>query len=188
MLEAFCENQNLSSNIYSRVAQVFKEDGGLASQSFFAEVYNGETYLWGSMQQPFLELVPVVSNNYTQIADDWNAYITNDIVSYTVLSAIGYSGLNVYTNFLGSMVTRYEQTYTTNDWETVRTLSRSYQTPMWNALLLHYDNVAVSNLILRIKSGATRAGDTKTKDLCAEILTGETREAYLLMKAAGAIE
>ena len=185
---SFCENISLISNVYNQVGLIFKEDGGLNTESYFGGVYGGDGYMWGSLKQPFFELVPVVSNNYTQIADDWDAYVTNDIVSYTVLSAIGYSGLNVYTNFLGSMVTRYEQTYTTNDWETVRTLSRSYQTPMWNALLLHYDNVAVSNLILRIKSGATRAGDTKTKDLCAEILTGETREAYLLMKAAGAIE
>jgi hypothetical protein len=188
VLEAFGENQILTSNIYSRVSQVFKEDGGLASQSFFAEVYNGETYLWGSMQQPFLELVPVVSNNYAQIVEDWDAYATNGVVSFTIITAVGYSGSNVYTNFLDFMLTRYEQTHNTNDWGHVRHLRRMINTPVERYLTLNYDNVGVSNLILRIQSGAVQIGDHATKAVCNRLLSGEIRESYLLMKAAGAIE
>ena len=182
------EDVSLVSNVYNQVGLIFKEDGGLVSQSFFAEVYNGETYLWGSMQQPFLELVPVVSNNYTQIAEDWDAYATNGVVSFTIITAVGYSGSNVYTNFLDFMLMRYERTHSTNDWRHVRHLRRMINTPVERYLALNYDCVGVSNLILRIQSVAVQIGDHATKAVCNRLLSGEIRESYLLMKAAGAIE
>ena len=182
---AFATSEELVSNIYSRVSLIFKEDGGLNTESYFGGVYGGDGYLWGSLKQPFLEFVPVISNNAVQITEDWNSYATNEVVSYTVLSAIGFSGFNVYTNFLKSMLLQYEQSQTSNNWEVVRYLLLSINTPLENGLLLNNDNVAVSNMLLRIKTFAIQRNETKIKRLCERFISSEARRRYLDMIEMG---
>ena len=175
----------LVSNVYTRVGAVFQEDGGLGTRRLFGGVAGGDGFMWGSLKQPFLELVPVVSNNYVQIAEDWDAYQTNRVVSFTVISAIGFSGFNVYTNFLETMLSRYEQTQTSNDWKVVRHLLLPINTPLENGLLLNNDNVAVSNMLLRIKTGAIQRSDNKINRLCERFISSEARRRYLDMIEMG---
>ena len=179
------EDVSLVSNVYNQVSLIFKEDGGLNTESYFGGVYGGDGYLWGSLKQPFLEFVPVVSNNAVQITEDWDSYATNEVVSYTVLSAIGFSGFNVYTNFLESMLLRYEQTQTSNNWEVVRYLLLPINTPLENGLLLNNNNVAVSNMLLRIKTFAIQRNENKIKRLCERFISSEARRRYLDMIEMG---
>ena len=179
------EDVSLVSNVYNQVSLIFKEDGGLNTESYFGGVYGGDGYLWGSLKQPFLEFVPVVSNNAVQITEDWDSYATNEVVSYTVLSAIGFSGFNVYTNFLESMLLRYEQTQTSNNWEVVRYLLLPINTPLENGLLLKNNNVAVSNMLLRIKTFAIQRNENKIKRLCERFISSEARRRYLDMIEMG---
>jgi hypothetical protein len=175
----------LASNIYKRVDAVFHEDGGLGTRRLFGGVAGGDGFMWGSLQQPFLELVPVISNNYVQIAEDWDVYQTNRVVSFTIISAIGFSGFNVYTNFLETMLSRYEQAQTSNNWEVVRHLLLPINTPLEKGLLLNNDNVAVSNMILRIKTGAIQRSDNKINRLCERFISSEARRRYLDMIEMG---
>ena len=185
MVTSFGEDVSLVSNVYNQVSLIFKEDGGLNTESYFGGVYGGDGYLWGSLKQPFLEFVPVVSNNAVQITEDWDSYATNEVVSYTVLSAIGFSGFNVYTNFLESMLLRYEQTQTSNNWEVVRYLLLPINTPLENGLLLNNNNVAVSNMLLRIKTFAIQRNENKIKRLCERFISSEARKRYLDMIEMG---
>ena len=185
MVTSFGEDVSLVSNVYNQVSLIFKEDGGLNTESYFGGVYGGDGYLWGSLKQPFLEFVPVVSNNAVQITEDWDSYATNEVVSYTVLSAIGFSGFNVYTNFLESMLLRYEQTQTSNNWEVVRYLLLPINTPLENGLLLKNNNVAVSNMLLRIKTFAIQRNENKIKRLCERFISSEARRRYLDMIEMG---
>ena len=185
MVTSFGEDVSLVSNVYNQVSLIFKEDGGLNTESYFGGVYGGDGYLWGSLKQPFLEFVPVVSNNAVQITEDWDSYATNEVVSYTVLSAIGFSGFNVYTNFLESMLLRYEQTQTSNNWEVVRYLLLPINTPLENGLLLNNNNVAVSNMLLRIKTFAIQRNENKINRLCERFISSEARRRYLDMIEMG---
>ena len=182
---ALAMDSSLVSNVYTRVGTVFQEDGGLGTRRLFGGVAGGDGFMWGSLKQPFLELVPVVSNNYVQIAEDWDAYQTNRVVSFTVISAIGFSGFNVYTNFLETMLSRYEQTQTSNDWKVVRHLLLPINTPLENGLLLKNNNVAVSNMLLRIKTGAIQRSDNKINRLCERFISSEARRRYLDMIEMG---
>ena len=182
---ALAVDYSLVSNVYTRVGAVFQEDGGLGTRRLFGGVVGGDGFMWGSLKQPFLELVPVVSNNYVQIVEDWDAYQTNRVVSFTVISAIGFSGFNVYTNFLETMLSRYEQTQTSNDWKVVRHLLLPINTPLENGLLLNNDNVAVSNMLLRIKTFAIQRNEAKIKRLCERFISSEARKRYLDMIEMG---
>ncbi len=181
-------SESLVSNIYTHVGNVFNEDGGLGTRRLFGGVAGGDGFMWGSLQQPFLELVPVVSNNYVQIAEDWDAYQTNRVVSFTIISAIGFSGFNIYTNFLASMILRYEQTQTSNDWKVVRHLLLPINTPLEKGLLLNNNDLVVSNMLLRIKTFAIQRNDTKIKRLCERFISSEARRRYLDMIEMGVEE
>ncbi len=185
---ALLAKEELVSNVYNQVSLIFKEDGGLGTRRLFGGVAGGDGFMWGSLQQPFLELVPVVSNNYVQIAEDWNSYGTNIVVSHTVLTAIGFSGINVYTNFTAGMLSRYEQTQSSNDWKVVRFLAAPFCTPLEQSISLFYDEKAVSNLFIRIRTDAINQGDQKIKAMCDDLLSGKTKEALLRMKALGVYE
>ena len=185
---AFATSEELVSNIYSRVSLIFKEDGGLNTESYFGGVYGGDGYMWGSLMQPFLELTSVVSNNYAEIAEDWNSYKTNTVVSHTVLTAIGFSGVNVYTNFTAIMLGRYEQTQNSNDWKVVKFLAAPFCTPLEQSASLLYDDVVVSNLFIRIRSGAISQGDMSIKEICEDLLSGKSKKTLLRMKALGVYE
>ena len=182
---AFAVDSSLVSNVYNQVSLIFQEDGGLGTRRLFGGVAGGDGFMWGSLKQPFLELVPVVSNNYVQIVEDWDAYQTNRVVSFTVISAIGFSGFNVYTNFLETMLSRYERTQTSNDWKVVRHLLLPINTPLENGLLLNNDNVAVSNMLLRIKTFAIQRNEAKIKRLCERFISSEARKRYLDMIEMG---
>ena len=181
-------NENLTLNIYNQVSVIFQEDGGLKSERLYNSVYGGDGYMWGSLMQPFLELTSVVSNNYAEIAEDWNSYKTNPVVSHTVLTAIGFSGVNVYTNFTAIMLGRYEQTQSSNDWKVVKFLAAPFCTPLEQSASLLYDDVVVSNLFIRIRSGAISQGDMSIKEICEDLLSGKSKKTLLRMKALGVYE
>ncbi len=181
-------NENLISNIYNQVSIIFEKDGGLRTERLFNSVYGGDGYMWGDLMQPFLGLTSIVSNNYSQIAEDWNSYKTNMVVSHTVLTAIGFLGVNVYTNFTATMLGRYEQTQSSNDWKVVKFLAAPFCTPLEQSVSLFYDDVVVSNLFVRIRSGAINQGDMKTKEICEDLLSGKSKEMLLRMKALGVYE
>lgn len=146
---------NLQSDIYGRVAKVYGSSTYFDAETLFAGVRGGDG-LAGNVDtgKSFLELIPVVSNNYASVERNWNAYGTNEVVRFTVLSAVAFSGICVYTNFTAAMVARCEQGNDTNDWESVRFLVSPIMTPQERAMMLNYDRPPFNDLLSRIRACA----------------------------------
>lgn len=180
---------NLLSHINKDVGRVYGSSTYLDAETLFMGVRGGDGLVGNAdTENPFLELVAVVSNNYAAIGRDWNGYRTNEVVRFTVLSAVGFSGVDVYTNFTAAIVARCERTGDTNDWETVRFLLTPVMTAQERVFMMNYDSPPYGDLLRRIRACATRRNDTKTVEVCDDYLSGEPRREYLDLKEAGGIE
>ena len=178
--------ESCALNIYDYVDNIFKSEAGVRPELLFTSIRGGDGFNQGDVWKPFSEFIPIVSNNYTQIANDWESYNTNKVVAFTVLSAIGFSGFDVYTNFTSAIISRYEQTPNTNNWSAIQFLMMPYQTPQVHALMLNYDQSGVSNLVLRIRACIqTQGGHNGLVDWCDKVLSGQAKQEYLDLKAAG---
>ena len=183
---SIAHGESCVSNIYDRVDNIFKSEADVRPGLLFTTIRGGDGFSQGAVWKPFAEVIPIVSNNYTQIANDWESYNTNKVVAFTILSAIGFSGFDVYTNFTSVIISRYEQTPNTNNWFAIQFLMMPYQTPQVHALMLNYDQSGVSNLVLRIRACTqTQCGHDGLVDWCDKVLSGQAKQEYLDLKAAG---
>ena len=181
------------TNVYSKVTKLYEEHkvhGNLVSSySRFLGVRGGgvNNEFFDDEIRKFTNLVEIVSNNCASIAADWQTYETNEMVRFTVLSAVGYSGYDNYTNFVNTVITPSCSLLYTNRWETVKFMLDPYGTEMEHQLALNYENPIVSNVVQRIKSESILQSNTNYINWCSEILSGEWKRWYLDMKISGAL-
>ena len=181
------------TNVYSKVTKLYEEHkvhgNPVSSYSRFLGVRGGgiNNEFFDDEIRKFTNLVEIVSNNCASIAADWRTYETNEMVRFTVLSAVGYSGYDNYTNFVNTVITPSCSLLYTNRWETVKFMLDPYGTEMEHQLALNYENPIVSNVVQRIKSESILQSNTNYINWCSEILSGEWKRWYLDMKRSGAL-
>ena len=181
------------TNVYSKVTKLYEEHkvhgNPVSSYSRFLGVRGGgiNNEFFDDEIRKFTNLVEIVSNNCASIAADWQTYETNEMVRFTVLSAVGYSGYDNYTNFVNTVITPSCSLLYTNRWETVKFMLDPYGTEMEHQLALNYENPIVSNVVQRIKSESILQSNTNYINWCSEILSGEWKRWYLDMKRSGAL-
>ena len=134
-----------------------------------------------------MDLVNVVSNNCSEIASDWHTYETNEMVRFTTLSAVGYSGYGNYTNFIDRLLTYSETDTRTNYWHSLRFIMSPYGTKQENKLALRYEDATVSNFFVRLRQQAINYGETNSVNWCDDVLSGEWAKDHLQMEVAGAL-
>ena len=189
----FSEENALLMNVYLKSSQVYQNhylNGRLRSpERYFRCVRGGgvDFELDGIHLERFMDLVKVVSNNCSQIASDWYSYETNEMVRFTTLSAVGYSGYNNYTNFVDKLLTFAETDTRTNYWRSLRFIMSPYGTRQENRLALNYETGSVSNFFQRLRDQAIKHGETNSVSWCNDVLSGEWAKDHLQMEAAGAL-
>ena len=135
----------------------------------------------------FLALTACVSNHCAEVAADWRTYETNEVVRFTILSAVGYSGYNNFTNFADIVTAQLMSNPSLCSSCTMNFLVSPYGTPNETYMGLNYDNPVVSNIITRIRQVEVSLNQTNGVNACDAFLSGEWKREYLEMKAAGAL-
>ena len=168
----------LASNVYSKVKQLYADHS--SPFDFFITVRGGGV----DLEMPtadFFEFASFVSNNCSAIAADWPTYETNEMVRFTTLSAVGYSGVDNYTNFVDRILALHEGNVNSCGWETVRFLFHPYGTASHNTLDIYYDTSTVSNIIQRVRAIAIQRGDTNLLFTCDFMASGVQKQIILEM-------
>lgn len=170
-----CADMDVATNVYARVVGIYASQNDTLERSFRA-VRGGSFYneLNESEYMPFCEYV---SNHCSQIVADWPIYETNEMVRYTTLCAIGFSGFANYTNAIDKILSGYEANSAYCSWETVRILQQPYGTPSYLSLDWAYDKPGISNLVLRIRAIAASQAPTNrftmsAVEACDDVLSG----------------
>ena len=195
-----CNRGNGGVNEYHLVANIYKKTIHVYSDYMFMGRLRTPEYVFSGVRgggvdfeldgvhlERFMDLVNVVSNNYEVVASNWHAYETNEIVRFTTLSAVGYSGYNIYTNFVRMVLDSCDRFPRTNSWDSIRFISGPYGTPMDIQLAMNYGNSIVSNLVNRIKEYAVENNSTNDVIWCNKVLSGEWKAEQLEMEAAGGL-
>ena len=179
----------LASNIYAQVRSVYAHDTWRPLYKYFDAVRGGGVRmdLEDRDMPKFLALTACVSNHCAEVAADWRTYETNEVVRFTTLSAVGYSGFCNYTNFVDIVATRRLSDPSLCSWDTVQFLISPYGTPGEAYLGLNCDLPVVSNIVLKIRQIAVMENNTNAVNGCDSFLSGEWKRQYLEMKAAGAL-
>ena len=175
----------LLTNVYQKVQHIYRDYvfcGRLRTpEYFFSGVRGGgiDFELEGNHLERFMDLVNIVSNNYRAIVSDWYGYETNEMSRFTILSAVGYSGYENYTNFVDKILEYSERNTQTNYFRSLNFIMSPYGTRQDCKLALNYENAIVSNLFLRFKAQAVKNADTNNVNWCDEVLSGEWKRSYL---------
>ena len=167
----------LASNVYSKVKQLYA--GHRSPFDFFITVRGGGV----DLEMPtadFFEFASFVSNNCSAIAADWPTYETNEMVRFTTLSAIAYSGFDRMTNLADRVLAGYEANTNYCGWDTVRFINYPYGASTNKYYLtMNYEQPAVSNIISRLRALAVARGDEVLREMCDERLSGEAKRNCL---------
>ncbi len=175
----------LASNIYSRVKSMY-EGHWLSPFDYFLAVRGGGVEMEMETTN-FFTFVSFVSNNCSAIAADWPTYETNEMVRFTTLSAIAYSGFDRMTNLADRVLAGYEANTNYCGWDTIRFINCPYGTRATKQYLArNYDVPGVSNLLQRIRALAVAHGNDVMRDDCDECLSGESKKHVLEMISIGA--
>ena len=140
------------------------------------------------MSDEFVAFYNFVSNHCDEIVSNWRAYETNEMVRFTTLSAIGFTGYDNMTNLAEHVIGEYVNNTNFCSWATVRFVHMPYGTLAERYFALNYDIPAISNLLTRIRAKADEVGDASMKSMCERELSGKAKEEYLLLKEAGVWE
>jgi hypothetical protein len=180
---------NVAMKCFSVFQDYYLQRSKIDPEDRFRAVRGGgvDFELDGIHLERFMDLVKVVSNNCSQIASDWYSYETNEMVRFTTLSAVGYSGYNNYTNFVDKLLAFTETDTRTNYWRSLRFIMLPYGTKQETKLALTYEDVVVSNIFVRIRQQAINNVDTNSVNFCNRVLSGEWKREHLQMEAAGAL-
>ena len=175
------------AHIYAQANAVFQsEDAAHPVQAYHAALGGG--MVSECMNDTFRSLCHFVSNHCDEIAADWMAYETNDMVRFTTLSAVGFSGFDNLTNLASHVLSLYEADANAISWQTIEMLSGPDDPPdAAHYLCLNYDVPGVSNLVNRFKAIYVGRGELERASMFDADLSGEAKRDYLDMKAAGAL-
>ncbi len=190
---SFSQDNVLLTNVHLKCSRVYQDrymNGRARSpEGYFQCVRGGgvDFELEGIHLERFMDLVNIVSNNYRAIVSDWYGYETNEMSRFTILSAVGYSGYENYTNFVDKILEYSETDTRTNYWRSLRFIMSPYGTKQENRLALNYENATVSNFFQRLKQQAINNGETNSVNWCNDVLSGEWKKDHLGMEAAGAL-
>lgn len=176
--------EQLASNIYLHVKNIYR-DSRSPFDSFVT--VRGGGFCNEMEEEKILPLVSVVSNNCEAIADDWTMYETNEMVRFTTLCAIAYSGYDNYVEFADHMLSRHEADTNSCSWATVRFACLPYGTRLHDALEMHYETPVASNILTRLRALAIRHGDEALRNSCDLKLSGAAKREALELQAAGAL-
>ena len=193
MGNSVAQSEVLSTNIYRKAMHVYENHmihgSARNPMRYFRAVRGGGVNfeLDGVHLERFMDLVNVVSNNCSEIASDWHTYETNEMVRFTTLSAVGYSGYGNYTNFIDKLLTYGETDSRANYWRSLRFIMSPYGTKQENKLALRYEDATVSNFFVRLRQQAINYGETNSVNWCNDVLSGEWAKDHLQMDAAGAL-
>lgn len=175
----------LASNVYSKVKSLY-EGHWQTPFDHFLGVRGGGLYQEMDSQK-ILPLANIVSNNIDAIVSDWATYETNEMVRFTTICAIAYSGMDNYTNFVGRILAGYDADANFCGWPTVSFAFFPYGTVSEDTLEMNYDAPAVSNIILRMRAIAVSRNDDNLRQRCDYLISGESKRETLELKAAGAL-
>lgn len=126
----------------------------------------------------FSNLCMTVSNSYVTIFQNWGAYSTNEVVRFSILNAVSFSGETIYTNSLDRLVLN-SSNLNEVDLPSVEYLYSPFGTPMEQYLAMNFDVPSVSNLLVRISSLAERCGNTNLVRSCSRRISGEMKQWIL---------
>ena len=167
----------LASNVYSKVKQLYA--GHRSPFDFFITVRGGGV----DLEMPtanFFGFASFVSNNCSAIAADWPTYETNEMVRFTTLSAVAYSGFDRMTNLADRVLAGYEANTNYCGWDTIRFINYPYGASTNKYYLtMNYEQPAVSNIISRLRALAVARGDEDLREMCDERLSGEAKRNCL---------
>lgn len=175
----------LASNVYMQVRQLYEADGTTPFDHFLGVRGGGMNREMA--RDEYMPFVSFVSNNCAVIAADWQSYETNEVVRFSVLSAVGFSGLCAYTNFACSVLSLYEANTNSCSWRTIRMIHSPYGTDAEGLAALNYDVPGMSNIITRIRALAEAVGDTNVVWECDYRLSGHEKQELLELQAAGVL-
>ena len=174
----------LASNVYSKVKRLYADQK--SPFDFFITVRGGGVEMEMETTN-FFTFVSFVSNNCSAIAADWPTYETNEMVRFTTLSAVAYSGFDRMTNLADRVLAGYEANTNYSGWDTIRFINCPYGTRATKQYLArNYDVPGVSNLLQRIRALAVAHGNDVMRDDCDECLSGEIKKHVLEMISIGA--
>ena len=167
----------LASNVYSKVKRLYA--GHRSPFDYFLAVRGGGV----DLEMPtadFFEFASFVSNNCSAIAADWPTYETNEMVRFTTLSAVAYSGFDRMTNLADRVLAGYEANTNYCGWDTIRFINYPYGASTNKYYLtMNYEQPAVSNIISRLRALAVARGDEDLREMCDERLSGEAKRNCL---------
>lgn len=174
---------DLASNVYVRVKNLYADERS-PFRAFIG--IRGGGFINDGMSDEFVTFYNFVSNHCDEIVSNWRTYETNEMVRFTTQSAVCFSGFANQTNFANRILALYETDTNAVSWETI-VMIRSPDGPKAAAhyLGLHYDTPGVSNIIMRLRTIAIKARASSLSEACNEDLSGETKQNYLGMDAAG---
>lgn len=193
-VSAIYSSSDFATNAYNRVSDVWAgyviDSGGRTltpEQNCNGAIGGGLIYNVSEEEwRRFLYYTEAVSNNCAEIIADWQSYETNEMVRFTTLNAIVYSGFDNYTNCIENLLSRYEADTNYCGWATMRFLAVPMGTQEGEYLLTnHYAEPAVSNILMRFKTQAENHGDVPIAKICGDMLSGKDKERYDQLKSIG---
>ena len=181
-------DSSTASNVYGLVRDVYSGHW-MPIFDHFVSVRDGGVgrMLSGEHLARFGALSSFVSNHCAEIAANWPTYETNEVVRFTTLSAVGYSGFDNMTNFALSVIGQYSSNTNYCGWNTIKFLRNPYATPMEWYMTMNHEESAISNALATIMAKANERGDTNAVAICEQDLSGEAKVRILELKAAGAL-
>ena len=177
-------NDLTASNVYAKVKHLYEGDWMRPFDYFLAVRGGGVDKEMETAA--FFDFRNFVSNNYEAIASDWRTYETNEMVRFTTLSAIGYTGFDNMTNFADRILSDYEADTNFCSWATIEFVDAPRGTRAnIHYLSMNYDKPGISNLIQRIRTLAVAKGDDNIRDGCDYKLSGASKAECLDLIAIG---
>lgn len=180
---AYGSNMDIATNVYAKVASTYANEWPDSERAFQSIRAGGIATDLG--WEAFEPVCLTVSNHCAEIIADWHTYETNEMVRFTTLSALCFSGFANYTNTINHILAGYEADTNFCSWATIRFLNLPYGTSSQLDLQWSYDWPGVSNLVLRLRAAAEAHGDTNTVNMCNATIDGSLKQDCLDSIAQG---
>ena len=125
---------------------------------------------------PFANACAAVSNNWQYAMDDWAYYSTNTEARLFFRNLCGFAGTNTFIGVWNKMLDIASADTNACSPMTVFWLHAAPATPLENYEILHYDNPAISNCLIRTRK--LHPTDSEWRQLYDEILSGERKRDW----------
>ena len=134
---------------------------------FFDDLYD---------KAPFTNACAVVSNNWQYAMDDWAYYSKNTEARLFFRNLCGFAGTNTFIGVWNKMLDIASADTNACSPMTVFWLHAAPATPLENYEILHYDNPAISNCLIRTRK--LHPAGSEWCQLYDEILSGERKRDW----------